>query len=146
MMHRLLAALSLSLALAQAQSPSKGVMKPLADVKFEQDDDVKCLASAVESGDPANGPSTFILKAPPKCLVPWHWHTAAEELIVIDGSVLTEMDGMPAHSLTRGGYARMPGKAKHQFSCQSKTDCVMFVTFDAKYDIFWVKNAKKSKN
>jgi quercetin dioxygenase-like cupin family protein len=132
-------------ALALAQAPAKGVMKPLADVKFEQDEDVKCLTSALESGDPAKGPSTIVLKAPPKCLVPWHWHTAAEELIVIDGTVQTEMEGMTAHPLVRGGYARMPGKAKHQFSCQSKTDCVMFVTFDAKYDIFWVKDEKKPK-
>ena len=120
-------------------------MKPLADVKFEQDEDVKCLASALESGDPASGPSMIILKAPPKCLVPWHWHTAEEQLMVIEGSVLTEMEGMPAHPLVRGGFAMMPGKAKHQFSCESKTDCVMFVSFGGKYDIFWVKEAKKPK-
>ena len=144
-MHRLLIGACLIAALALAQAPAKGVMRSLADVQFEQDDDVKCLASALESGDPAKGASTLVLKAPPKCLVPWHWHTAAEELMVIDGDVLTEMEGMPAHPLARGGYARMPGKAKHQFSCQSKTDCVMIVTFDAKYDIFWVKDSKTPK-
>ncbi len=110
----------------------------MSEVKFEPDDDVKCLFSAVETGNPATGPSTIILKAPPNCLVPWHYHTAVEQLIVTEGSVRTEMDGMAAHSLGPGGFATMPGKVKHQFSCQSKTACVMFVSFDRTYDIFWV--------
>jgi len=114
--------------------------RSLSEVKFEQDDDVKCLSSAVESGDPAKGPSTIILKSPPNCLVPWHYHTAEEQLIVVEGSVRTEMDGMSARALGAGGFAMMPSNAKHQFSCQSKTACVMFVTFDRVYDIFWVKD------
>jgi quercetin dioxygenase-like cupin family protein len=129
--------------LASAQSMDKGGARTLAEVKFAQDDDVKCLASALENGDPAKGASTFILKAPPNCLVPWHYHTAEEQLIVIEGTVRTEMDGMAASVLGRGGFAMMPGKAKHQFSCQSKNPCVMFVTFDRKYDIFWVKEGKR---
>lgn len=116
--------------------------RPLAEVKFEQDDDVKCLLSAVETGNPATGPSTIVLKAPPNCLVPWHYHSAEEQLIVVQGSIRTEMDGMSARALGPGGFAMMPSKAKHQFSCQSKTACVMFVTFDRVYDIFWVKDNK----
>jgi quercetin dioxygenase-like cupin family protein len=127
-----------------AQSMDKGGARPLAQVKFAQDDDVKCLASALENGNPSNGPSTFILKAPPNCVVPWHYHTAGEQLIVTQGDVKTEMEGMAAVSLTPGGFAMMPGKAKHQFSCQSKSPCVLFVTFDGTYDIFWVK-ADKSR-
>jgi hypothetical protein len=41
-----------------------------------------------------------------------------------------------------GGLATMPAKAKHQFSCQSKTAWALFVTFDHTYDIFWVKDNK----
>jgi len=126
----------------QAQPGNHGVARPLAEVKFEQDDDVKCLLSAVETGNPATGPSTIVLKAPPNCLVPWHYHSAEEQLIVVQGSIRTEMDGMSARALGPGGFAMMPSKAKHQFSCQSKTACVMFVTFDRVYDIFWVKDNK----
>jgi quercetin dioxygenase-like cupin family protein len=128
--------------LSPAQTKNHGVVRPLSDVKFLPDDDVKCLFSTVETGDPSKGPSTIILKAPPNCLVPWHYHTAAEQLIVTDGTVRTEMEGMPAQSLGPGGFAMMPGKAQHRFSCQSKTACVMFVTFDRPYDIFWVKDNK----
>jgi anti-sigma factor ChrR (cupin superfamily) len=126
----------------QAQTEKHGTVRPLADVKFEQDDDVKCLLSTVENGNPATGPSTIILKAPSNCLVPWHWHTAAEQLLVVEGSVRTEMKGMAVRALGAGGFAMMPGKAPHQFSCESKTACVMFVTFDRAYDIFWVKDNK----
>jgi hypothetical protein len=52
------------------------------------------------------------------------------------------MAGMSPRLLGPGGFAMMPSKAKHQFSCQSKTACVMFVTFDRTYDIFWVKDNK----
>ena len=128
--------------LLQAQVGTHGIARPLAEIKLEQDDDVKCLQSAVENGDPATGPSTIILKAPPGCLVPWHYHTAAEQLIVVEGTVKTEMEGMSGRALAPGGFAMMPSKAKHQFACQSKTACLMFVTFDRKYDIFWVKDNK----
>jgi quercetin dioxygenase-like cupin family protein len=118
---------------------AQGVVRSVSQVKFEQDDDVKCLASAVETGDPAKGPSTIILKAPENCVIPWHYHTAEEQLIVIQGKVPTEMEGMPKQVLGAGGFAMMPGKAKHRFCCQSKSGCILFVAFDKAYDIFWVK-------
>ncbi len=122
-----------------AQSGKPGSVRPLSAVKFEADDS-KCLRSATENGDPDTGPSTLILNAAPDCDVPWHYHTAEEQLIVTQGSVRTEMEGMPATMLESGGFAMMPGKVKHRFSCQSKTECIMFVTFDRKYDIFWVND------
>jgi quercetin dioxygenase-like cupin family protein len=118
---------------------SDGIVRSLSQVKFEQDDDVKCLRSSLESGDPRTGPSTFILKAPEKCVVPWHYHTAEEQLVVIRGSVLTEMDGMRSSTLGAGGFALMPSKKHHQFSCGSESECLMVVSFDRPYDIFWVK-------
>jgi quercetin dioxygenase-like cupin family protein len=132
-----------ALVIGHAQSASPGaVAKSLSEVKFEPDSDVKCLLSAVEGGNPDTGPSSIILKSPANCLVPWHYHTAAEQLIVVEGNMKTEMDGMAAHNLGPGGFAEMPSKVKHQFACRSSAGCVMFVNFDRKYDIFWVKPAK----
>jgi len=125
---------------SRAQASKPGVAKALADVKLESDGQPACLQSALENGDPDSGPSTFILKAAPGCLVAWHYHSAEEQLIVTHGDVLAEMDGMTAKPLGPGGFAMMPSKAKHQFSCKSKDACVMFVTFDRKYDIVWVKD------
>jgi quercetin dioxygenase-like cupin family protein len=111
---------------------------PLTDAPFVQDDDVKCLKSALENGNPDTGPSTFLLKAPPGCRVAAHYHTAEEQLIVIQGSVLTGMQGMRSVTLTAGGVAVMPSKAVHSFSCIGKDPCLMVVTFNQKYDIVWV--------
>jgi quercetin dioxygenase-like cupin family protein len=124
---------------ASVEAPAKKIVRPLSNVKFEMDSDVKCLKSALEAGDPDKSGSTFILQDPLGCVVPWHYHTANEELIVVTGNLLTEMKSMQPVALGPGGFASMPGKLAHQFSCKSKTGCVLFVKFDAAYDIFWVK-------
>jgi len=111
---------------------------PLKDAPFVQDGDVKCLKSALENGDPDSGPSTYLLKASAGCRVAPHYHTAEEQLIVIQGSVLTGMNGMHSVTLTAGGIAVMPAKAVHWFRCSGKDPCLMAVTFNQKYDIVWV--------
>lgn len=116
-----------------------GGMKPLSSIHFEADADVKCLSSALETGDPLAGPSTFVLKAPPGCVVPWHFHTAEEQAVVIRGDMKMEMTGeSPAH-LGPGGFAVMAGKVAHKFTCTGKSDCIVTVFFNGKYDIFWGK-------
>ena len=67
-----------------------------------------------------------------------HYHTAEEQLIVVQGSVLTGMKGMRSVTLSAGGFAVMPSKAVHSFSCIAKAPCLMAVTFNQKYDLVWV--------
>lgn len=124
---------------ALAQGAMKGAVKPLPSVQFGQDADVACLMSAIETGDPAKGPSTSILKASPGCIVPWHSHTAQEQLIVVQGDVMAEMSDHPPTLLGPGGFAMMEGRMAHQFTCQGSAACVVFVTFDGPYDIKWGK-------
>jgi quercetin dioxygenase-like cupin family protein len=124
---------------ALAAGATHGAILTQEAASFEQDQDVKCLQSALASGNPETGPSTFLLKATPGCLVPWHFHTAAEQLIVTRGKVMTEMQGMKATTLQTGGYAMMPGKVAHQFTCTGAHECLMYVMFDQKYDITWGK-------
>ncbi len=116
----------------------KGEVKPLDTIHFEQDEDVKCLSSALETGNAAKGPSTLILKAPAGCIVPWHFHTAQEQAIVIRGEVKMEMEAHGPVTLGAGGFAVMQSKVAHQFSCVGKTPCLLTVVFDRSYDIFWV--------
>jgi quercetin dioxygenase-like cupin family protein len=125
-----------------AQSPKQGTVRPLAAAKFAPDDDIKCLADVLENGDPASGASTFLLKAAANCVVPPHYHTAEEQLMVVRGDVLTGMQGMSPVVLGAGGFAMMPSKQVHWFTCNSKEGCLMFVTFDRTYDIVWVKPDK----
>ncbi len=121
----------------------KSAATPLDSIRFEADSDVKCLLSAVETGDPDKGPSTIILKAPAGCVVPWHFHTAQEQAVVIRGVVKMEMSGSPAMSLGPGAFAVMAGKVPHQFSCEHKEVCLILVWFDGKYDITWGRGNKK---
>jgi len=118
-------------------SAAPGAVKPLASIRFQPDDDVKCLGAALETGDPAKGPSTYILKAPPGCLVRWHFHTAQEQVTVVRGDVLMEMIGHGPTHLGAGGFAVMESRMPHQFSCAGKNECLMVVAFDKAYDIFW---------
>jgi quercetin dioxygenase-like cupin family protein len=130
-------ALVLAAAVSSSQAVQHNAAIPLSKVPFAQDEDVKCLSSGLLSGDPEAGPSVFLLKAPPGCLVRWHSHTAKEQLMVVQGEVLTEMEGMAPTRLGAGGFGFMESRAKHQFSCASAGECLLFVTFDREYDIFW---------
>ena len=135
----LLAAVGVSI---QGQSAARGVVTPLASANLVFDGEPACLKVARENGDPDIGPSTFLLEAPSGCVVPAHYHTAEEQLMVVRGDVLTGMDGMPETTMGPGGFAMMPSKAMHWFTCKSKDACLMFVTFDRMYDIVWEKQTK----
>ena len=126
----------------QAQTPTHGIVTPLASANLVFDGEPACLKVARENGDPDTGPSTFLLEAPSGCVVPAHYHTAEEQLMVAQGDVLTGMDGMAEATLGPGGFAMMPSKVMHWFTCKSKSTCLMFVTFDRKYDIVWAKPQK----
>lgn len=134
--------LSVAPSLGQGQNSAHGIVTPLASANLVFDGEPACLKVARENGDPDTGPSTFLLEAPSGCVVPAHYHTAEEQLIVVRGDVLTGMDGMAEATLGPGGFAMMPSKAMHWFSCKSKDTCLMFVTFDRKYDIVWAKPPK----
>ncbi len=96
-----------------------------------------CVTLAVESGDPAKSASVILLKGPAGCVIPWHWHTPTEQVMLVSGSAKVQMqDTGKASSLGPGGYAMMPSKHVHQFTCT--TACAAFVSSDAAFDIHYV--------
>ena len=123
--------------LGGAGALSQHSIVPYAAAPFGPDADVACLSSALETGNPSAGASTWILKAPAGCVVPWHWHTAQEQLMVVSGDVLAEMTGEAPTPVGAGGFAVMAGNMAHQFTCRGREACVMFMTFDRAYDITW---------
>jgi quercetin dioxygenase-like cupin family protein len=125
-----------------AQVPKSGIVRQLSNVKFPAREGPDCLQFFLENGDLKTGPTTAIMKAAPKCVVPPHYHTAEEQLIIVKGNVSTGMEGMPDTVLGPGGFAMMPSKAPHWFTCAAKEECLMFVTFDRAYDIVWLKPNK----
>ena len=137
----LLVAVTLS-AQAPNSGPKPGVVRQLSEVKFPPGDGPDCLQFFLETGDLKTGPSTAIMKVAPKCVIPPHYHTAEEQLIIVKGDVSTGMQGMQDTVLGPGGFAMMPSKQPHWFTCTAKEECLMFVTFDRAYDIVWLKPNK----
>ena len=95
-----------------------------------------CTVGSVQNGDPTKGPSIVFAKMGAGCVIPWHWHTASEHLMMVSGVARIEMkDGKPL-TLEAGGYARMPSRHVHEFRCEQA--CALYVYSDAAFDIHYV--------
>jgi len=95
-----------------------------------------CMTLSVQRGDPSKGPSVILLKFKAGCSVPWHWHTAAEQLMVVNGTGKAEMkDGKPI-TVHPGDYVYLPSKHVHQFT--AVTAVTMFDLPDGPFDIHYV--------
>ena len=125
-----------------AHAEDMGVLRKAAENKFAPLAGMPtCVTMAVESGDPSKGASMIIFKGSAGCLIPWHWHTPTEQVMIVSGSAKVEMKGGNASTLGAGGYAMMPSKHVHQFTCTSA--CMAFVSSDAAFDIHYVDASGK---
>jgi quercetin dioxygenase-like cupin family protein len=118
-----------------------GVLQPFSGNDFRPQAGLPgCMKVAVESGDPASGASVIAAKADAGCTVPWHWHTPTEKVMIVTGSAKIEMKDLgKAATLGAGGFAMMPSKHQHQFTCT--TACSFFVDSDGAFDIHYVDAA-----
>ncbi|MGB8543666.1 MAG: cupin domain-containing protein [Candidatus Acidiferrales bacterium] len=119
---------------ASSDSPREAIIHPLQNANFVSATEPACLSTAVEAGNPATGPSAVLVKMEKGCMDAWHFHTAAEELIVIKGELKVETFSVPPAILGPGGYAQIPSNEKHQFTCGAKSECLAFVRIDRAYD------------
>ena len=120
------------------QAEDTGVLRKMAENKFAPLPGLpKCFNLSVESGDPTKGAAMILFKGTSGCKVPWHWHTAAEHVMLVSGSAKVEMkDNNTSAVLGPGGYAMMPSKHVHQFTCASA--CTAFLYSDGQFDIHYV--------
>jgi quercetin dioxygenase-like cupin family protein len=132
---RFVALIFASLLIAQAED--MGVLRKLSENKLAPMAGLPtCTNLAVESGDPGKGPSVIVFKATAGCVIPWHMHTPVEHVMIVSGSAKVEMKGGSSAILGPGGYAMMPSKHVHQFTCTSA--CSVFVASDGAFDIHYV--------
>lgn len=95
-----------------------------------------CMTVAVQRGDPSKESAVLLLKFAAGCAVPWHWHSAGEQLLLVSGSGVAEMkDGKPA-AMHPGDYAYLPAKSIHQFKAAGAT--LLMDIPDAAFDIHYV--------
>jgi quercetin dioxygenase-like cupin family protein len=96
-----------------------------------------CMTGAVLHGDPSSSSGvTLIGKGTAGCKIPWHFHTPNEEVGIISGTAKVQMKNEAAKTLTAGGYAYLPSKHPHEFTCV--TACKLFAGADGVFDIHYV--------
>lgn len=78
-----------------------------------------CMTVSVLRGDPTKGPSTLLLKFTPGCRVPWHWHTANESLVLVNGTGEAQMKNGQSMAMKAGDYLYLPAKGIHRFTAKS---------------------------
>lgn len=89
---------------------------------------------AVLHGDPAKPNADVFFKVPGDFDIPHHWHTSAERMVLVSGTMTVSYDGQPATVLKPGMYAYGPAKLGHKAHCAKGDPCVLFIAFEAPID------------
>jgi quercetin dioxygenase-like cupin family protein len=126
---------------AQTTEPQPKV-ENVAEMKFVNFPNVPtCFTGAVEQGDPINGPSTILVKGMKGCEVPMHFHSAQEQVVMIEGKAQMLMRGGTPQVMKEGAFASAPPRSPHDFTCLST--CQFYVISDGKFDIHYVDDSGK---
>jgi quercetin dioxygenase-like cupin family protein len=104
---------------------------------------------AVLYGDPGkSGPFVIRLMAPAGYKIPPHWHTQAENLTVVSGTLYLERGDKPAtnlsHALNAGGYHYLPAKAHH--SAFTKVRTIVQIHGEGPFDINYINPKDDPQN
>lgn len=95
-----------------------------------------CARGSVQSGDPGKGASVIFAKIAAGCLIPWHWHTPNEHVMLVSGVGRMDMkDGKPL-VMRSGAFALMASHHVHQFTCLQA--CQLYIYSDVAFDIHYV--------
>lgn len=89
---------------------------------------------AVLHGDPAKPGADVFLRVPAGYVIPAHWHTSAERMVLVSGSLDVTYAGHPTARLETNDYAYGPAKLPHVAKCRSATPCTLFIAFDQAVD------------
>jgi mannose-6-phosphate isomerase-like protein (cupin superfamily) len=89
---------------------------------------------SVLHGDPAKNNADIFLKVPANSVLPRHWHTSAERMVLISGELHVTYDGNKTAVLKPGTYAYGPAKLPHKGQCTKAGPCVLFIAFESPVD------------
>jgi len=89
---------------------------------------------AVLHGDPSKPNVDIFFKVPGNYDLPAHWHTSAERMTLLSGSLNVRYRGQSTTELKTGMYAFGPAKAVHDGRCVSDDPCVLFIAFEDPLD------------
>ena len=139
MRTRVFWALFLSLTListaVQAQEPSPGHSRKFVNSPMLP----ACAAIAVLDGNPAAEAATIMIRITKGCIVPWHWHTAKERVVVVQGNGVFEMKEGKTFNVVPGEFVAMAPKHIHRFT--ALTDVILYNFPNGPFDIHYVNSA-----
>jgi mannose-6-phosphate isomerase-like protein (cupin superfamily) len=90
---------------------------------------------AVLHGDPAQSNADIFFKVPGRYVIPHHWHSSAERMVLVGGELSVTYDGQATVELKPGMYAYGPARAPHRAECRSEEPCVLFIAFEGPVDV-----------
>jgi quercetin dioxygenase-like cupin family protein len=100
-----------------------------------------CGVGDVKDGNPGTGPAVVKLKFQPGCVIPWHWHTPNERVVIISGTAKAEMKGMAPVMMKSGDFLLLSAKHIHQFTAVTAAE--IYVWNDLPFDIHYVDSDGK---
>jgi len=87
-------------------------------------------------GDPTTGRFGAFLKLPAGFAAPLHTHTHPMKVVMVSGTYIQGPDGAAEFRLGPGSYLMQPGgNYRHTTSCDSASDCVIFVESVGAFDL-----------
>jgi quercetin dioxygenase-like cupin family protein len=89
---------------------------------------------AVLQGNPEDHNADVLLRLPGHSVVPHHWHTSAERMVLISGEFHVTYDDQPTAVMRQGTYAYGPAKLPHVAECKSTEPCLLFIAFEEPVD------------
>ena len=98
---------------------------------------------AVLHGDPTKPNVDVFFRVPAQAVVPSHWHTSAERMILVAGEMHVTYEGQDTAVLKPGTYAYGPPTRPHRALCAGSEPCVLFIAFERPLDA--VPSGKPSK-
>lgn len=98
---------------------------------------------AVLHGDPAKNNLDLFFKVPGDFLIPHHWHTSSERMILVSGNLTVTYDNQKPELIKTGMYAFGPSKLPHTAYCEKGDPCVLFIAFVEPLDAFEVMKENK---
>jgi quercetin dioxygenase-like cupin family protein len=125
------------------QTSEEAAVRKLSELQFHQGHDLTCLAGAHETGDSKQGASVSVVKFDPGCIIPWHWHTPNENVMVVDGALLQEWKDHPSSVAKRGDFIHIPSRQVNQVMCVSDAPCVILLYSDGQWDMHFVDASGK---
>lgn len=89
---------------------------------------------AVLHGHPAKPNADIFLRVPGGASIAPHWHSSAERIMLVSGSLEVKYQGSAPATLAPGTYAYGPARLPHRADCRSGEPCTLFIAFEGPID------------